>query len=70
MGWLEADCYGLVGVMVVVGLCFDGGDVADLAVEAAMVIPVDVFAGGELDSVEVSPWAVTSDQFSLVQTDR
>ena len=34
-----------------------------------MVEPVDVFEGGVVDLVEVSPWSLLSDEFCLVQAD-
>ena len=46
------------GVGVVVG---------DLAVEAAVVEPVDVGHGRELDVVEASPWSLPVDEFPLVE---
>ena len=45
------------------------GDHADLAVEASVVKPVDVFEGGDLDVVDRAPGAAAVDQFGLVETD-
>jgi hypothetical protein len=54
-------------VTVVVGFELGGWDHSDAAVESAVVEPVDVFEGGELDVVETAPGAVPVDEFPLVQ---
>jgi hypothetical protein len=41
--------------------------VGDLAVETAMVEPVDVLQGSELDIVDTPPWSEPVDQFPLEQ---
>jgi hypothetical protein len=40
----------------------------DLAVKAAVVEPVDVLEGGELDIVEAAPWSLAADELGLVET--
>lgn len=59
------------GFNVVVGFVLGWGDVAgsgqDLAVGASVVVPVDVFEGGELDVVEAGPWALAVDEFPFVE---
>jgi len=32
-----------------------------------MVVPVDVFQGGQFEFVEAAPWSVSFDQLGLVQ---
>jgi hypothetical protein len=54
---------------IVGGLEFSRWDVADLTVEAAVVEPVDVAQGGELQLVEGAPGPVASDELGLVQPD-
>ena len=62
-------CCGLS--LTVVGLVeLDGSDVADLAVEANVVEPVDVDERVEVDVADVSPGSVALDQLCLVETDR
>jgi hypothetical protein len=58
--------------LIVVGVLVGGrGGVAgaggDGAVEAAVVEPVDVFQGGELDVADTRPGAVVVDEFPLVE---
>ncbi len=53
--------------MVVVGFCFGRGHVADLGVEAAVVEPLDVGEGGELDVLRVAPRALGFDELVLVE---
>ena len=50
---------------VVLGFGFDRWFHADLAVEAAVVPPVDVLEERELELLEGSPWAVAGDQFGF-----
>jgi hypothetical protein len=57
----------LLGSSVVVVLELDGGDVAGVFVEAAAVVPVDPFGGGDLDGIHAAPGAVSADQLGLVQ---
>jgi len=56
---------------VVGGLERRGGGEAgagfDLAVEATVVEPVDVFEGGELDVVEAAPRTLRVDELPLVE---
>jgi hypothetical protein len=54
-------------VTVVADLPFDGWDVAAVAVEPAVVEPVDVLQGREFDVVDASPWAAVADEFVLVE---
>lgn len=49
------------------GGCREAGAGFDLAVEAAVVEPVDVLEGGELDVVESLPGAAAVDEFPLVE---
>jgi hypothetical protein len=44
---------------------FGGWDHADLAVESAVVEPVDVLEGGELEVVEAARGALTADELGL-----
>ena len=60
---------GLSQVTVVGGLQFCRWEVADLAVQPAVVVPVDVGESGQLDLLEGAPGAVAADQLSLVQPD-
>ena len=43
--------------------------VPELAVEAAMVVPVDPFQRGELEVVETAPGSSVSEGLGLVQAD-
>ena len=56
---------------VVVGLELGRGDVGvvvgDLAVKAAVVEPVDVAEGRELDVVETTPGSLSVDEFGFVE---
>ena len=56
-------------LVMVVGLLFCWWDVPDWFEKPAVVEPVDVFEGGVLDVVEVPPWSLVADQFSLVEAD-
>ena len=49
------------------GLELRGGDHAELAVQAAVVEPVDVLQGGVFDVVQAAPGAAVPDQLGLVQ---
>jgi hypothetical protein len=42
-----------------------GWDVAELAVEAALVEPVDVLGDGDLDVVDAGPGTLVADQLGL-----
>lgn len=42
-------------------------DEPDFAVQAAVVEPVDVLGGGDLDLVEVEPGSAVADEFGLEQ---
>ncbi len=55
---------------VVEVLELDRRDVAAGAVQSAVVQPVDVLQGGQLDVVEAAPGAAAADQLGLVQTDQ
>lgn len=55
---------------VVGGLVLGGRDVADLAVEAPVVEPVDPLEDRLLEMVEVAPGAVAAMQLGLEQADR
>jgi hypothetical protein len=48
-------------------LVFDWWDVADLAVETPVVVPVDVLGHGDLEVVDVLPWPLVADKFGLEQ---
>jgi hypothetical protein len=48
------------------GLVLDGWDQAELAVQASLVVPVEVLGGGDLDVVDPSPRALVADQLSFV----
>jgi hypothetical protein len=50
---------------VVVVLVLDGRDVADGAVEPAVVEPVDVLQSRQFDVVEAAPGAAAADEFGL-----
>ena len=67
--WVSASPGGCRCLTVVGGFGFDrggvGGVVGDLAVEAAVVEPVDVGHGGELDVVEAAPRSLPVDQLPL-----
>src|SRR3954451_24661930 len=54
---------------VVVVLVLDRWDVADGAVQPAVVEPVDVLQGGQFDVVEAAPGAAAADEFGLVEAD-
>ena len=56
-----------VGSSVVVVLELGGWDVAEFAVEAPVVEPVDVGEGGQFDVLGVTPGALAADQLSLVE---
>lgn len=62
---------GYDALTVVVGVEGDRGGVAsivgDLAMEPAVVDPVDVAESGELDVVEAAPGAVALDELPLVE---
>jgi hypothetical protein len=66
-------CRGVLGEAgdgtVVVVLELDRWDVAAGAVEAAVVEPVDVLQGGQLDVVEALPLPTAADELGLVETD-
>ena len=47
--------------MIDSAVAFQMNDVADLAVEAAMVVPIDVGGDGELDIVDRAPAVATQD---------
>ncbi|MDP9434148.1 MAG: hypothetical protein M3P93_02720 [Actinomycetota bacterium] len=49
------------------GLVFDGWDEADLAVEAAVVEPVDVLGDGDLEVVDAPPRPAVADELGLEQ---
>jgi hypothetical protein len=49
----------------VVVLVFDGWDQADLAVEASVVEPVDVFDDGDLEVGDGFPWASVADHLAF-----
>jgi hypothetical protein len=51
----------------VFGRCGVGGVVGDRAVEAAVVEPLDVGHGGELDVVVTTPWSLPVDELPLVE---
>ena len=42
-------------------------NVAELAVEAAFVVPVNPFSGRDLDIIDADPGAAVSNQFSFVE---
>ena len=42
-------------------------DVAELAVEAAFVVPVNPFGGRELDIIDTDPGAAVPDEFGFVE---
>jgi hypothetical protein len=46
---------------------FGGWDVSQLAVQAPVVVPVDVLDGGDLEVVQAAPGAFVADQFGLEQ---
>jgi hypothetical protein len=48
-------------------LVFDRWDVAGLAVETPVVVPVDVLGHGDLEVVDVLPWPLVADKFGLEQ---
>jgi len=48
------------------GFVFEGWDVADLAVKAGRVVPVDPFDGGELGLLSSFPGSASVDQFCFV----
>src|SRR4051794_41138149 len=56
---------GLVGL--VQGLVLHGWDEPELAVEAAVVVPVDVLGDGDLEVVGAVPGAFVADEFGLEQ---
>ena len=63
-------CYLGWGVLLmVVGLPFCGWYVPDGFEEPSVVEPVDVFEGGVLDLVEVTPRGPLVDEFCLVEAD-
>ncbi len=68
---MSRSLYGCDGLTVVVGLeggrRGEAGPVDDAAVEAAMVEPVDVAQGGELDVVQAAPGPVSVDELPLVE---
>ena len=65
LGELGAGPYSLVSV--VGRFAFGGWDVAAVLVRAAVVEPVDVLGGGQLDRVGSAPGPVALDQLGLVQ---
>ena len=54
------------GVVALLGLC--RRYVANRLQEPSVVEPIDPFKGGELDSLEVSPWSAPVDHLGLVET--
>jgi hypothetical protein len=60
---------GLAQLTVVGRLQFCPWEVADLAVEPPVVVPVDVGQGGQLDLLERAPGAMAADQLGLVEPD-
>src|SRR5512135_3940511 len=58
------------GLTVVVNLGLRGRDRADLAVEAAVVPPIDVLGDRELELLDCPPRPVPVDQFGLQLPDR
>lgn len=50
---------------IVLGLVFSGWDVADLAVETALVEPVDISGDGDLDVGDRSPGPFIADELGL-----
>ena len=54
------------GVVALLG--FGRRYVADGLQEPSVVEPIDPFKGGELDSLEVSPWSAPVDHLGLVET--
>ena len=48
-------------------LVFDWRDMADLAVETPVVEPIYVLSHGDLEVVDVPPWALVADKFGLEQ---
>src|SRR6266545_5647591 len=61
------DLLGLLVLTVVDGFVFCGWDVAERAVQAALVPPLDPCQGGQLDLFGGPPGAVAADQLRLVQ---
>ena len=62
----------VVGLSASVGLLeLRGWGVAEVAVEALVVVPVHPAQGGEFDVVDAAPWAPggAADQFGLVEAD-
>ena len=55
------------GSSVVEGFELGGWGVAELAVQSAVVEPVDVGEGGQLDVVGVTPRALATDELGLVE---
>jgi len=54
-------------LIVVEGLVLGGWAVTAGRVKPSMVVPVDVFQGGQFEFVEAAPWSVSFDQLGLVQ---
>ena len=54
------------GIVALLGLC--RRYVANGLQEPSVVEPIDPFKGGELDSLEVSPWSAPVDHLGLVET--
>jgi hypothetical protein len=61
------DLLGLLVLTVVDGFVFCGWDVAERAVQAALVPPLDPCQGGQLDLFGGPPGAVAADPLRLVQ---
>src|SRR3990172_2917626 len=55
---------------VVVGFVFGGWDVSDRFEDPAMVEPVDVGEGGQLDVLEAAPRSLPVDEFETSQRPR
>ncbi|WTA40900.1 hypothetical protein OG936_00100 [Streptomyces sp. NBC_00846] len=49
------------------GFVLGGGEVAEFAVEASLVEPVDVLGDGDLDVVDAGPRGFVADQLGLEQ---
>lgn len=46
---------------------FDGRNVAKLAVKTPEVVPIDPLGDGNLEVIDIPPWAPVPDQLSLKQ---
>ena len=60
-------CCELSSSVVEVGLVLGWGDVPEGAVKAAMVVPVDLFEGGDLNVAATAPGTAGPDELGLVQ---